>query len=173
MVSEELTTLFKEADECVLVDFQGLTVEEINALRASLTENNIHMQVVKTSIANIALKELDFTGYEEMLAGPIAVVWGGDGIVQVSKSVNDFTKKSKKLKIKGGFLEKKGIDLEAVKKLTTVPDRPILLGSLISCFMDPLQGIASGVNSMLSSIAQLINAVQEKKGSEDGGGEGG
>jgi large subunit ribosomal protein L10 len=168
-ITEELSELFKDANECVLVDFNGLSVVEIDTLRASLTENNIRMQVIRNSLAGIVLKEMDRERYEEMLIGPTAVVWGGDGIIQVSKAVHDFSKKTKKLKIKGGFLGLQTIDTEAVTRLTTVPDRPVLLGFILGVIMDPLQGLATGLNSLLSSIVNLIDALHEKRGGEGGG----
>ena len=174
-ITEELSTLFRDADDCVLVDFKGLSVEEINTLRASLTKNNICMQVIRNSLAGKVLKEMDRTGFEEMLSGPTAVVWGGDGIIQVTKAVHDFSKKSRKLKIKGGFLGLDTIDTEAVKRLTTVPDRPVLLGSILGVIMDPLQGLANGMNNILASIANVIDALLKKSGVDDaegGGAEG-
>ena len=84
--------MFQKADDCVLVDFQGLTVDEINTFRSSLIENNIQMQVVKVALAHIVLKEMQRSNYEEMLDGPTAVIWGGESIVQVSKKVHDFAK---------------------------------------------------------------------------------
>lgn len=169
-IYEELSQLFKETDDCVLVDFHGLAVEEINALRSGLTENHIRMQVVKTSLAHIALRDMGRTGHEDMLRGPTAVVWGGDGIVQLSKTVSQFMKKTKKLKVKGGFLAAKSISEEDIKKLTTVPDRPVLLGMLVSSFMDPLQGMANGIHQLLGNIASLIDALQKKVEGEGGGG---
>lgn len=166
-ICEELTELFNEADDCVLVNFQGLTVEEVNGFRASLTEQQINMQVIRTNLSTIVLKEMNRSGFEEMLDGPTAVVWGGESIVQISKSVSDFAKKSKKkLKIKGGFLNADPIDVASVEKLTTVPDRPVLLGSLVMTFMDPLQGITNGLGSILSSIANCVDALAEKKKEE-------
>jgi large subunit ribosomal protein L10 len=166
-ICEELTALYSEAADCVFVDFQGLTVEEVNTLRSSLTQNNIQMQVVRSALSSIVLKELNREGFEEMLDGPTAVVWGGTGIVQVSKSVADFAKKSKKkLKIKGGSLSEKPIDKTEVDKLTTVPDMPVLLGSIVGAFMDPLQGMANGLNQVLASIANLVDALAEKQEKE-------
>ena len=108
------------------------------------------------------------SGYEGMLQGQTAVVWGGEGIIQISKSVCDFAKKSKKLKVKGGFLGDECVAPSVVQKLSTVPDKPVLLGSLVSCFMDPLQGLANGLNQLLSSIVNLVDALHEKKAEEGG-----
>ena len=166
-ICEEYTELFKHTDDCVFVNFQGLGVEEVNTFRAALTENNISMQVVRSSLASLVLKEMNRDGFEALLDGPTAVIWGGESIVQVSKSVHDFAKKLKNLEIKGGFLSTEPIDKADVEKLTTVPDKPVLLGSIISAFMDPLQGLAGGVASILSSIANLVDALEKKRAEEE------
>ncbi|MBU0756324.1 MAG: 50S ribosomal protein L10 [Planctomycetes bacterium] len=165
-IREEYTELFGQTDDCVFVNFQGLTVEEVNSFRASLIQNNIRMQVVRSSLASLVLKEMDRTGVDTLVDGPTAVVWGGDSIVHVSKSVHDFAKKSKKLKIKGGFLNAEPIESADVEKLTKVPDKPVLLGSLVYAFMSPLQGIASGISSLLSSLVNLVDALEKKRAEE-------
>jgi large subunit ribosomal protein L10 len=162
-ICEEISTLFQGIEDCILVNFEGLSVEEVNSLRSSLTDNNISMQVVKVSLADIVLREMGRSEYDHMLKGPTAVIWGGEGILQVSKSVHEFAKKNKKLLIKGGFIGKKSIDTEAVVKLTKVPERPVLLTMVVNSFMDPLYGIVSGVDSLLSSFATLVEALREKK----------
>ncbi len=166
-VCKELTGLFQDIDDCVMVDFNGLSVQETNTFRSSLTESSIRMQVVKASLTNIVLKEMGQAGFEELLRGPTAVVWGGDGIIQVSKSINDFAKKTKRQMIKGGILDSKVIDKDMVKKLTTIPDMPILYGSIAYAIASPIQQIATGINSILGSIANLVDALHDKK-KEDG-----
>ena len=167
-IAEEYSTLFNEADDFLVVNCTGLTVEEVNALRASLTENDIHMKVVKTSIARHVLKEQERGDCEELVQGPIAVVWGGEGIVQVSKSVDAFVKKAKKKNFfKGALLGMQIIDVDGVKRLTQVPDRPVLLGSIVGAFMDPLQSFGNGVSQLLGNIANLVDAL-EKKRTEEG-----
>ncbi len=53
-ICSELTELFKEANDCVFVDFQGLTVEEVNTFRSSLTSNQIRMQVIRSSLTDLS-----------------------------------------------------------------------------------------------------------------------
>jgi len=167
-ICSEYESLFDEAYECLFVGFQGLTVEEVNSLRTSLNKEDIRMQVLRSSLAEVVLKQKNRDGFQSMLEGPTAVVWGGNSIIQVSKSVHDFAKKAKKLQIKGGFLNGKPIDEKDAEKLTKIPDRPILLGSIVATFMDPLQSLANGMGPILSSIANLIDALERKRAEEGG-----
>lgn len=162
MIKEELASLFDEAANCLIVDFNGLDVSGVSELRSTLTKNDIQMQVVRTSLARLVLQEQERTGYEEMFNGQTAVIWGGDSIIQISKTVSDFAKKNKKLKIKGGFLNNGSITSQDVQKLTKVPDTPVLLANLAGLFTAPLRDICGGINSILSGITYAIDAVREK-----------
>jgi len=167
-ICSEYESLFDEANECIFVGFQGLTVEQVNALRSSLNKEDIRVQVLRSSLAEVVLKQKNRDGFQSMLTGPTAVIWGGSSIIQVSKSVHDFAKKAKMLQIKGGFLNGKPINEKDAERLTKIPDRPVLLGAIVATFMDPLQSLANGMGQILSSIANLIDAL-EKKRAEEGG----
>ena len=162
MMKEEVSAVLNDAADCVVVDFQGLTVEKVNEFRSSLYNNDISMQVVKTSLARQVLGELGREGYKEMFVGPSAVIWGGTDIVQLTKTVHDFAKKNKVLKFKGGFLDNEAISKEDVVRLTNVPDMPILLGGIAAAIGAPVQGFYNGLNSLFSSILYAIDAVREK-----------
>jgi large subunit ribosomal protein L10 len=162
MMKKEMAALLGEFSSCVVVDFLGLSVEEFNGLRDSLRKNDILMKVVKTALVRLELKELGRDGCDELFSGPIAVVWGGKDIVQVSKAVSDFAKKNKALKIKGGLLENETITKQDVAKLTSIPEMPVLLAGIAAGIAAPLQGLYNSLDAILSSIARVIDAVREK-----------
>ena len=162
MMKKEMAALLEEFSSCVVVDFQGLTVEEINGLRDSLRKNDILMKVVKTALVRLELRKQGREDCEGLFSGPIAVVWGGKDIVQVSKAVSEFSKKNKSLEIKGGLLDNEPITKQDVAKLTTIPEMPVLLGGIAAGIAAPLQGVFNGINAVLSAIARVIDAVREK-----------
>jgi len=162
MMKEELAVLLGGISDCVVVDFQGLTVEEADELRSSLRKNDISMQVVKTSLARLILEELNREGYREMFTGPTAVVSGGKDIIQVTKAVSEFAKKHKKLKVKGGLVENASISTEDVARLSAVPEIPVCLAGIAAGIAAPLQGIMNDLNALFSSIAYAIDGIREK-----------
>ena len=166
MMTEELTSMLSVISNCVVVDFQGLTVEEVNSLRSSLRKEGVSMRVIKTSLALRVLADQEHTGYEELIKGPTAVIWGDLDIVGLTKAVHDFAKKNKTLKIKGGFLEREAITKADVVKLTKVPEMPVLLAGIAAGIAAPVQGVFNGINAVLTSILYAIDAVREKKEQE-------
>lgn len=166
MMTEELTAMLSAISNCVVVDFQGLTVEEVNSLRSSLKKEGVSMRVIKTSLALRVLAEQEHSGYEELVKGPTAVIWGDIDIVSLTKAVHDFAKKNKTLKIKGGFLDHVAITKADVVKLTKVPEMPVLLGGIAAGIAAPVQSVYNCIDSMLTSILYAIDAVREKKEQE-------
>ncbi len=162
MMTEELTALLGDINNCVVVDFQGLSVEEANDLRSTLRKNDILMRVVKITLARKILAEMGREGFEDLFTGPAAVIWGGPDVVELSKAVHEYAKKNKKLQIKGGLLDSSTISKEDVVTLTKIPDMPILLGGIAAGIAAPVQSVYNCVNSMFTSIAYAIDAVREK-----------
>ena len=52
---EEVTEKFNAAASVVIVDYRGLTVDEVTRLRKQLREANVEMKVIKNSMINIII----------------------------------------------------------------------------------------------------------------------
>ena len=75
-VIDFLTNAFKEADGVVLCDYKGMSVSELEGLRKAIRAIGGDVQVVKNTLAMIALKNI---GVENMaLAENNVAVWSGD-----------------------------------------------------------------------------------------------
>ena len=57
----------------VLVDYRGLTVQEINRLRVQLRENDGELKVIKNRLTKRALADAECESLDDLLAGPIAL----------------------------------------------------------------------------------------------------
>ena len=68
-----LAEQMKNAGSGVLVDYQGITVEEDTALRAELRKNNVHYAVIKNTLASKACDIAGFTGLKDVLTGMTAL----------------------------------------------------------------------------------------------------
>lgn len=89
LIADEL----RGATSVVVVDYLGLTVEEVTSLRKQLRDSNTKMQVVKNTILRRAAVEAGIEGLEDVFVGPSAVVYSTDEVVAPAKIVAEFTKK--------------------------------------------------------------------------------
>ena len=70
---------FSSNDAIVVADFKGLSVKKLEALRNAAKDANISVQVVKNTLANIALNNAGKTGIE--LKDTNIFVWGKDSLL--------------------------------------------------------------------------------------------
>ena len=66
---KEIKQKLEACSSFVLADYVGLTVEEMNRLRNSLSENSVDFMVVKNRLFSITVKELGIEGLEKHLKG--------------------------------------------------------------------------------------------------------
>ncbi len=133
-IFREVTELLQGKDFAFLVNFGGLSVVQLAALRASLTAKEASVAVIKNTYVAKAATELGWDDLSAMLAGPTAVVVGCGDVADTAKTLVDFVKKNDKASIKGGQLEKRAITEVEVNKLSELislaAQRARLLGTM-------------------------------------------
>jgi large subunit ribosomal protein L10 len=152
----------------VLVNYQGLPSEETYALRKELRGKKIKMQVLKNSLAGLALKDLGVQGLD--LKGPIAIC-SNDDAVSVAKALVDYRKKNKKtkLEIKGGILEKRVLSPKEVSDLAQLPGRDQLRAQVVGTLAAPMRGLAMATAGILRKLLYALSAVKEQQEKSGGG----
>lgn len=141
-IVSEITEKFKGSESSVLVDYRGLTVEEVTALRKELRDNNVDYKVYKNTLARRAVEEVGLEGLKETLVGPTAVAFGKDDVVTPAKILHNFAKEHEALEIKGGVIEGEIATLEQIQELSTLPDYEGLVSMLLSVLQAPIRNLA-------------------------------
>ena len=118
---EDIKTKFETCKSAVLIDYRGLTVEEVTNLRNKFREAGVEYRVLKNTMIRRAVDALGMEGLEPVLEGPTAVAFGMEDAVAPAKIISDFIKETEKTEIKAGVLEGKVVDVAAVKALAAEP----------------------------------------------------
>lgn len=154
-IVNEIVQKVKDAQSVVLVDYRGLNVDEATALRRKYREAGVDYKVYKNKLMTLAFKEC---GYEDMLpylAGPSAIaISQGDSVI-AAKISQDFAKDHKNLELKAGIVDGKVLGLEEITRIASLPSREVLLTQ-----------VAIGLNAPISKLAQLLQALVDKKNEE-------
>lgn len=151
-VVSEITEQFKASQSTVLVDYRGLDVAEITALRKELRDNNIDYKVYKNTLARRAVEDVGLSELSETLVGPTAIAFSKDDVVAPAKILYEFSKKHDALEIKGGVIEGEVATLEQIEELSTLPDYNGLVSMLLSVLQAPIR-----------NLAYVTKAVSEQK----------
>ena len=139
---------FESAASVVIVDYSGLTVEEVTNLRKQLRDAGVEMKVIKNSILSRAAKKVGLDGLDEVFTGPTAVAFSNDDVVAPAKIIDEFAKDAKALEIKGGVIEGKVSSVEQITALAKLPNREGLLSMLLSVLQAPVRNVAYAVKAV-------------------------
>src|SRR5258706_6733985 len=89
---ELLTEKLKKAKVAVLTDYRGLTVSQIQDLRAKLRTGDVEYRVVKNTLARRAADAAGVAALQSELEGPVAIALGYEELAAPSKLVNELVR---------------------------------------------------------------------------------
>jgi large subunit ribosomal protein L10 len=144
-IIEVLSSEFKDAQSVIFCDYKGLSVSKLEILRNSARIKEAKVQVVKNTLATIALKNADLTGVE--LKDTNILVWGADS-VSTSKIVSDFAKDNDKFVIKSAYIDREPADAGKVEAFAKLPGREQLLAMLAATWMAPVANFTIGLDAL-------------------------
>lgn len=147
-IVDEVTEKFSAAASAIIVDYRGLTVEQVTELRKQLRDANVEMKVIKNSILVRAAEKAGLNGLEEVFSGPTAVAFSNEDVVAPAKIIDEFAKTADKLEIKGGIIEGKVASIEEITALAKLPNRDGLLSMLLSVLQAPVRNVAYAVKAV-------------------------
>jgi large subunit ribosomal protein L10 len=153
----------RQAQGVVLADFQGLTVADMNVLRSRLRSDSVQFRVIKNRLLKRALVEAGCDGMDEILVGNTAVAFGNEDATAPARLLSQYTKENERLRIKGGLLEGRRIDLAQIQELASMPGRLELLSMLARDMKQPATKIAVAMQAALLKVAYAMQALARKK----------
>jgi len=144
-VIEQLRVSFENTTAVVICDYKGLTVSDLEELRAAARTKDTSVQVVKNSLATIALNNAGMSGVE--IKDTNIFLWSDD-VISASKIAADFAKKSDKFVIKAGYLDGEAADTAKIEAFAKLPGREELLGMLAATWMAPVANFTIGLDAL-------------------------
>ena len=161
MYIEEMKDFFNKKSSIFITHYQGLTVKQIDELRAEMRKNGILFKITKNRITKLALEGSKFKKLENLFSGPTAVAFSEDAITS-AKILTKFAKNNSNLKIIGGIMEEEQLSVEDVEKIATLPTLNEARAKIAGILTVPVQKIMSILLAPGSKIAILALAKSKK-----------
>ena len=144
-IIEVLSNEFKDAQSVIFCDYKGLGVSKLESLRKMARAKDTKVQVVKNTLATIALSNASLTGVE--LKDTNILVWGADSVA-TSKVCADFAKENDKFVIKSAYVDREPADAAKVEAFAKLPGREELLAMLAATWMAPITCFTIGLDAL-------------------------
>lgn len=161
---EELRGLLGDAKTFFLVDYQGLSADQIGRLRARVRGAGGRMLVAKNSLVGVVLREQGAADLGTKLTGPTALILIGDDPVAPAKAITDFAKDNPNdlPTAKGGLLEGAVIEAAAISRVASLPPREQLLSELLGVLQAPLAQLVGTLEAAPRNLVSVITNYSEK-----------
>lgn len=151
-VVSEIVEKLQKSSAAVVVDYKGLTVEEVTELRKQMIEAGVDYKVYKNTLVRRAAKEVGIEQFnDELLVGTNAIAFGYDDPVAPARILKGFMDSHPKMKLKMGIVEGAFYDESKIVEMANIPSREVLIAKLLGSLKAPV-----------SNFAYLIDAIAKK-----------
>src|ERR1700757_3635748 len=117
----EIAGHIDESEAIFAVDYRGITVEQIAALRGKLREADAVFKVVKNSLTERAADQVGAESLKAYLVGPTALTFVRGDVALAAKAVADYARATQLLPFKGGMMGGEELAVEQLRALSRLP----------------------------------------------------
>ena len=157
----DLTDLLSTSKMTVYAKYQGLTVAELQELRAAAREAGVKIKVTKNRLVRVAMgeiavyKDTDTTN----LTGQLLYAVSDSDEVAPAKVLANFAKTHEALQISGAFNDAgANLGTDEVNALAALPSKNELIGSVVAQLLSGINDSISGLSGGLSGIVSGLEA---------------
>ena len=160
-VVDELGQIFASSGVVVVAQYEGLTVAQMQALRAMMREVGGTVRVAKNKLAKIALEGKPCASIGGLLKG-MTVIASSEDPVAAAKVADAYAKINDKFVILGGAMGSTVLDPAGVKAVAGMPSREELIASIVACIGSPASALAGAIGAPASNIASILTTIEER-----------
>ncbi len=161
---DQLVDQFERSQLTVVANYRGLSVSQLQELRANLRPSNAEFTVAKNTLTRIASERVGVEIPLEHLEGPTALMFAYEDVVAPTKALTDFVRSSRVLELKVGMMEGHTLDTSQLEALASLPPREELLGKLVGMLASPMSRVVGVLGGPSRSMAYVLNARAEQLG---------
>jgi large subunit ribosomal protein L10 len=163
---DDLAQKLRESKGIVLLDYRGLNVSAITALRRDLDKEQVEFHVTKNTLLRIAAKRAEVDMAEDLTVGPTAIAFGLHDEISPARLLVAYARRSRIVSIKGGLIAGRSLTADEIGRVAELPGREQLLAIVVGGLQAPLAQTLAVLQAPLRKIAGLSQALLEKKQSQ-------
>ncbi|MBM4090322.1 MAG: 50S ribosomal protein L10 [Planctomycetes bacterium] len=165
LITQEIAQRLSGVEDALLVNVVGIDANQTVALRRDLREKNIHLMVVKNSLARRATEGTSLAAAFQGAEGTLAIIWGGEDIVSLAKEVTrlDKSRDFEKFEARGGVLDGEHLTADRVREISKWPNRMGQLSILSGQILSPGGRLVAQILATGGALASQIEKLSQDK----------
>jgi large subunit ribosomal protein L10 len=163
LIEKELTNRFSSLDGVAVISPKGIDGLKNNLLRRRFREKGLRMTVVKNTLARRAAAGTKLRGFESLLDGPSAVVYGKASVPSIARMLVEEKKNDEKLELRGVFFDGEAyVGEKGVLQVSKLPTREEAIGLIVAAIVGPGRKLISAVKGPTGTLAGILKSIEEK-----------
>ena len=162
-VVSEVAEAAAQAHSVIAAEYQGLSVGEMTQLRIKARESNVHLRVVKNTLAKRAFEGTDYGCLSDALQGQMVYAFSMEEPGSAARVLKDYADSNAKLVVKliafGGEL----LDPSEIKRLASMPTYDQAISMLMAVMKAPVEKLARTLNEVPGKLTRTTAAIRDQK----------
>ncbi len=160
-VVADLDQIFASSGVVVVAHYVGMTVAQMQDLRAKMREVGGSVRVAKNKLAKIALDGKPGVKMGSLLTGMTVLAYSEDPVA-AAKVAEAYAKGNDKFVILGGAMGDTVLDLAGVKAVASLPSREELIAQIVGMIGSPASALAGAIGAPAANIASILSTIEER-----------
>src|SRR6202162_6537097 len=161
---EKLSAELKNVSNAVVATYTKMTVAQDYELRKALRGAGAKYQVVKNTLAELAVKGTKIEDGLKNLTGVTSIAYTTGDPVAMAKALTKYAKDTPEFTFKVGVVEGRVISLKEIEALASMPSKEEILSKLLFLINAPAQHLVTAMSAVSRNLAVVIDqGCKEKK----------
>ena len=172
LITRELANRLKDVDGVAVINPRGIDATKNNGIRRRLHAKGLRMMVVKNTLARRATEGTKLKGFDRLLDGPSAVIYGkaDASIPSIARVVLDEKKADDKLELRGVFFDGEVyVGDKGVQQVSKLPTREEAIGQIVSAILGPGAKLAAALKGPGGTLGAVLKSIEDKAKDKEGG----
>ena len=144
----------------VLVNYQGITVEDDTKMRKALREAGVSYMVQKNTLTGRACDEVGFSDMKQYLTGMTAIAISEKDAVAPAKVLKEYADKIESFTILAGYVDGAVVSADTVKQLADIPSKEVLIAKFLGSIKSPVYKFAYAIKAVADKDGEAAPAQE-------------
>jgi large subunit ribosomal protein L10 len=159
----EMETQFQNNEAVLVTHYQGLTMSQLDELRAQMREHGIKFKITKNRITKLALEKTKCKDLSNLFTG--ATAFSDDAIIS-ARILSKFAKTNENLKLLGGIMGSDVLDQAGLQNVANLPTLDEARANIVGILAAPASKFVSILLARSEKMSSLSPENSEKQPKE-------
>jgi len=161
---DELRNELADAPLIALVDYEKITVEQVNSVRRKFEAKGIQYKVEKNKLINLAVTDTEKEGIGQYLKGMTGLIISNEDAIDTAKTLREISKefKGNTFVVKGGFFDGDVLNAAQMDKVADLPSKEELLTMLLRTIQEGPRQVIRVIQGPARDLVNLLKNYENK-----------